>query len=339
MRRLVATSRMSRESFGDMRKGMLRTRNAMCFLAVAQCLYGQLPDHDPAMGLETALERVSENFGVRVGLEYRVSAATTRAVRFPSRAATAGAALTSIVRQVAGYRWRFERSVAHVYESTTVQDGRNWLNMTLSENPSTNEPFMTTKAASVMLMQRVQARVRPDLRGRGIGGSFPGSAEEPRFKLAIRRGTVRDYLNEIVRIGRARMWVVRFSEMPSVTPAGFFEVAATPAGDSRYPSPLWTLTSMRSVRGPMIVKHPIVLKRVEPGYSDEARRFKHEGSVMLIVEIDSAGKPSARVVRPIGLGLDEKALKAVQSWRFRPVYDGGKPVPARTTVELAFRLR
>jgi hypothetical protein len=82
VRRLVATSRMSRESFGDMRKGMLRTRNAMCFLAVAQCLYGQLPDHDPAMGLETALERVSENFGVRVGLEYRVSAATTRAVRF-----------------------------------------------------------------------------------------------------------------------------------------------------------------------------------------------------------------------------------------------------------------
>ena len=48
-------------------------------------------------------------------------------------------------------------------------------------------------------------------------------------------------------------------------------------------------------------------------------------------------KPAARVVKPLGLGLDEKAIEAVQSWRFRPVYDGGNPVPARTTVELAFR--
>lgn len=310
-------------------------RNLVCFLAVARCLYSQLPDHGPAMDFEIALERVSENFGVRVGLEYRVSPATTQTVRFPSHAGTAGAALTNIVGQVAGYRWRFEGDVAHVYEPRTAQDRRNWLNMSWTENPSAYEPFTTTQAISSMLMQRVQAGIRPDAcgHGGGIGGSFPGTPEEPRFKFHIREGTVRDYLNEIVRITRARMWVVRFSEVPPVTTAGLFEVAGARAREC---SPLWTLMSMRSVRGPNVVKHPIVLKRVRPSYSDEARQLKHEGSVVLVVDIDSKGKPAARVVKPLGLGLDEKAIEAVQSWRFRPVYDGGNPVPARTTVELAF---
>jgi TonB family protein len=312
-------------------------RSLLFFLALTRCLYSQLPDHGPAMDFEMALERLSENFGVRVGLEYRVSPVTSQAVRFPSHAATARAALTSIVGQVAGYRWRFEGDVAHVYEPGTVQDRRNWLNMSWTENPSAYEPFTTTQAISSILMQRVQARIRPDACGRGgIGGSFLGPPEGPPFKFQIREGTVRDYLNEIVRKTIARMWVVRFAEVPRVTTAGLFEVAGARAKDCS--SPLWTLTSMRSVRGPNVVKHPIVLKRVRPSYSDEARQLKHEGSVVLVVDIDSTGKPAARVVRPLGLGLDEKAIEAVQRWRFRPVYDGGNPVPARTTVELVFRL-
>lgn len=188
-------------------------RRLLCFLAVARFLYSQLPDHSPAMDFEMALESVSENFGVRVGLEYRVSPATSRMVRFPSHAATARAALTNIVRQVAGYQWRFEGGVAHVYEPSTAKDRRNWLNMSWSENPSAYEPF-PTQIISSMLMQRVQARIRPDACGhRGIGGSFPGVPEEPRFKFHIREGTVREYLNEMVRISTARMWVVQFAEV------------------------------------------------------------------------------------------------------------------------------
>jgi len=44
------------------------------------------------------------------------------------------------------------------------------------------------------------------------------------------------------------------------------------------------------------------------------------------------------VVRPLGLGLDEKAIEAVRKWRFRPSLKDGKPVPVRANVEVNFRL-
>jgi outer membrane biosynthesis protein TonB len=43
-------------------------------------------------------------------------------------------------------------------------------------------------------------------------------------------------------------------------------------------------------------------------------------------------------VRPLGLGLDEKAIEAVQKWRFRPGYLNGKAVAVAATVEVNFRL-
>ena len=60
---------------------------------------------------------------------------------------------------------------------------------------------------------------------------------------------------------------------------------------------------------------------------------------MISIIVDSRGYPqSPRVVRSLGMGLDEKALDAVRRYRFKPAMKDGKPVPVMITVEVNFRL-
>jgi len=55
--------------------------------------------------------------------------------------------------------------------------------------------------------------------------------------------------------------------------------------------------------------------------------------------VDAHGYPeNPRVVRSLGMGLDEKALEAVQRYRFKPAMKDGKPVPVTILVEVNFRL-
>ena len=61
--------------------------------------------------------------------------------------------------------------------------------------------------------------------------------------------------------------------------------------------------------------------------------------MVLYVEVDTAGKArNLRVIRSLGLGLDEKAIEAVQKWRFRPGQRNGQPVIVAATIEVNFRL-
>ncbi|MFB3779367.1 MAG: energy transducer TonB [Bryobacteraceae bacterium] len=87
------------------------------------------------------------------------------------------------------------------------------------------------------------------------------------------------------------------------------------------------------------VSPPVPLYKVEPEYSEEARKAKFQGTVVLSIVVDERGLPvNFKVIRALGLGLDEKAIEAVQKWRFRPAYKDGKPVAVMATVEVNFRL-
>ncbi len=75
------------------------------------------------------------------------------------------------------------------------------------------------------------------------------------------------------------------------------------------------------------VSAPKVIYQPDPEYSEEARKVKHMGTVVLCLVVGPDGKPrDIRVLRTLGLGLDEKAIEAVKTWRFDPAMKDGKPV-------------
>jgi protein TonB len=77
----------------------------------------------------------------------------------------------------------------------------------------------------------------------------------------------------------------------------------------------------------------------EPEYSEEARKAKYQGDVVLWVVIGPDGRTrDVRVQRSLGMGLDEKAMETVRSWRFEPATKDGQPVAVQVNIEVAFRL-
>ncbi len=87
------------------------------------------------------------------------------------------------------------------------------------------------------------------------------------------------------------------------------------------------------------VTAPVILYKIDPEYSEEARKAKFSGSVILYIEVNERGLPqNPRVMRALGMGLDEKAIEAVMKWRFKPGMKDGKPVTVAAQVEVSFRL-
>jgi TonB family protein len=90
------------------------------------------------------------------------------------------------------------------------------------------------------------------------------------------------------------------------------------------------------VRG---VSNPVPIVTPEAEFSDEARRQKYQGICTISVIVDARGYPrNPRVIRSLGMGLDEKALEAVEKYRFKPAMKDGKPVASVISVEVNFRL-
>jgi TonB family protein len=87
------------------------------------------------------------------------------------------------------------------------------------------------------------------------------------------------------------------------------------------------------------VSAPKAIFAPDPEYSEEARKVKQMGVVVLYLVVGPDGRPrDVRVVRALGLGLDEKAIEAVKTWRFEPALKDGKPVAVSVNVEVNFHL-
>ena len=84
---------------------------------------------------------------------------------------------------------------------------------------------------------------------------------------------------------------------------------------------------------------PTLIYKVEPEYTEEARAAHYQGTVLLYTRITPDGRPTElRVLRGLGLGLDEKALECVAKWRFKPGTKDGQPVSTEAQIEVNFRL-
>lgn len=84
---------------------------------------------------------------------------------------------------------------------------------------------------------------------------------------------------------------------------------------------------------------PSVTKKKEPTYTDDARNARIAGNVVLGAVIDETGSTKdIRVLSPLGWGLDENAIAAVQGWKFKPATKDGKPIPMRVSIHVSFGL-
>ncbi len=87
------------------------------------------------------------------------------------------------------------------------------------------------------------------------------------------------------------------------------------------------------------VSAPRLIYGPDPEFSEEARKAKYQGTVILWVIVGTDGRThDIRIARPLGLGLDAKAVEAVRVWRFEPARKDGVPVPVQVSVEVNFRL-
>jgi periplasmic protein TonB len=87
------------------------------------------------------------------------------------------------------------------------------------------------------------------------------------------------------------------------------------------------------------VSAPVLIFQVEPEFSEEARKAKVAGNVLVNLWVDTSGNPShVRVIRGVGMGLDEKAMEAVRQYKFKPAMENGKPVLVELNVEVNFQI-
>jgi TonB family protein len=77
----------------------------------------------------------------------------------------------------------------------------------------------------------------------------------------------------------------------------------------------------------------------DPEFSEEARKAKYQGTCTLMIVVSADGRPTnIRVVNSLGMGLDEKAIETVKTWRFEPGKKDGHPVNVEMAVEVDFHL-
>lgn len=87
------------------------------------------------------------------------------------------------------------------------------------------------------------------------------------------------------------------------------------------------------------VSAPKAIYSPDPEYSEEARKAKYQGVCVLWMIVGPDGHPrDIKVSRSLGLGLDEKAVEAVKTWKFEPAMKDGRPVAVAISVQVDFHL-
>lgn len=87
------------------------------------------------------------------------------------------------------------------------------------------------------------------------------------------------------------------------------------------------------------VSAPVCKVCPDPEYSEQGRKSKHQGKVILHLIVGPDGRPhDIQIVSSLGMGLDEKAVEAVRNWRFEPSIRNGQPVAVQIDIIVEFKL-
>jgi len=112
------------------------------------------------------------------------------------------------------------------------------------------------------------------------------------------------------------------------------ETPKTPAGDQ---AEVLRVTANRS--DPNAVSRPEILNRIQPQYTEEARKEGVQGAVILESILDEEGcVTNVKLLKSLDPGLDKAAVEAVQHWTFKPAMQHGKPVKVYYSLTINFQV-
>jgi len=93
---------------------------------------------------------------------------------------------------------------------------------------------------------------------------------------------------------------------------------------------------LRDLKG---IEPPRIIYQIDPEFTESARAAKFSGTTVVRLEINKSGAiQDVQIVRPIGFGLDDQAVRAVEQWRFSPAKRNGEPLEVLVNVEVNFKL-
>ena len=156
---------------------------------------------------------------------------------------------------------------------------------------------------------------------------------------------VRTLLNQIFGFGIGTLqayvpsyWRRWLTGTPAAMPNGEWHfVNAAPAESAATKEP--TVNRVGAGKDGKPVSPPRAVAAPDPEYTTAAKKARLQGTTILWLTVTPDGKASDILIqRPIGGGLDDQAVAAVQQWRFQPAMKVGHPVAVQINVEVNFRL-
>jgi TonB family protein len=164
-----------------------------------------------------------------------------------------------------------------------------------------------------------------------------------KYRVERTDGTGKSVVRTYTVLWQTRDGIRRPGDLFEFQPAPGTEVSGPPAVTERaakdrpVQTPVELPKNLYRIGG--FVTAPMLLHKVEPSYTEDARIARIQGTVVLDAEIQPDGASrNVRVTESLDPGLDRKAIEAVSKWRFRPGERDGNPVAVRVTFEVNFRL-
>lgn len=189
------------------------------------------------------LAKVSADFEVPMGIEYVQGPRARRKVELSLHQTTVRGVIDSVVGSAGGLEWSAEGPIVHVFQREAVGDARNFLNLKIPSFEVRDE-FITV--AKVRLRGRLKWIVGPPpplRRGAGVGASISSGMGDQRVSTKLENVSVRQILDEFVRLAGFKIWLVTFTDTSKLTRAGYFRTATLwhpePFPDSD--QPMWSL--------------------------------------------------------------------------------------------------